>query len=408
MELVHKLNGVTIEEPIGFDSFETKIERGKYHGMSVAVTVNKLEFYREAFSIIKAAYDADIDTVVQYEVIAGNRQFYAGVVDLSTCEFQEAEYKSVSCNIGEIGVKTTFNNRTETEVNVGNIRTIDGTLIPTGKRAPFYTLYLPTKQLVYTNRFSESKDTYVTNPNNPSGWFNVISRPARYSFLLDTNDKNEFGSINVEDENESLYHVGEQEELEAFRKKYGTNCKYALSGSIKATLHYSLTLKNGWHWVESYGTPPASSTFYDVLSRSRIKSFRARFVGNGQIWKDEDGEIYHDVYAWNSEGFAGDAAIVFGVGGNVEEFVPSSMSGTYTSDIEVSVEDIDAENAYSPQFVFGADFNVYSSQLVYFRIAQGSELRMKMYDTIKLGSTAILAVSVGDALFHTCQAISEN
>ena len=61
-----------IDEPIGFDGLKTKISRGTYHGVSAEVSVSKLEFYnnggRNAATLIRDAYNTDIDTEIAYTV----------------------------------------------------------------------------------------------------------------------------------------------------------------------------------------------------------------------------------------------------------------------------------------------------------------------------------------------------
>ena len=111
MELVHTLNGVVIDEPIGFDNMKTTFKRGDYHGMSVEVSVGELEFYGNALQIIDNAYQTDLDTMLEYKVQADGEELYVGALDLSTYNERIAEYRSISCKVGEIGEKTSFNSR---------------------------------------------------------------------------------------------------------------------------------------------------------------------------------------------------------------------------------------------------------------------------------------------------------
>ena len=109
-----------IDEPIGFDGLKTKISRGTYHGVSAEVSVSKLEFYnnggRNAATLIRDAYNTDIDTEIAYTVTdETGEQLYSGVLDLSTYSETIGNATKISVNVGEVGIKTTFNNRSETE-----------------------------------------------------------------------------------------------------------------------------------------------------------------------------------------------------------------------------------------------------------------------------------------------------
>lgn len=124
MEVRHFINETPIDEPIGFDSIEFTLERQKHHGFSAESSVGKLEFYGEAYDLIKTAYNSDIDSVLIFksEFKSGDNwiTLYVGNIDLSTYEQQTGDYTSCSCNVAEIGVKTTFNNRTETKIDIRN------------------------------------------------------------------------------------------------------------------------------------------------------------------------------------------------------------------------------------------------------------------------------------------------
>jgi hypothetical protein len=159
MELTHKINDTIISEPIGFDTLKTTIKRHEYHGMSAEVSVSDLEFYGIAAHIIKEAYTNDIDTELNYVVTDQDGDIvYSGAIDLSTYNEHTGDYFSVLCKVGEIGVKTTFNTRSDTSVNLNSTRTIDDKEllhIPTWKN-----VIIPAKSLTLSNN-TEQKNTQV-------------------------------------------------------------------------------------------------------------------------------------------------------------------------------------------------------------------------------------------------------
>lgn len=157
-----------IDEPVGFDGLKTTIKRGDYHGVSAEVSVGTLEFYNspqyKAADIVSAAYNSDIDTEVGYLVTDKDGvEVYSGIVDLATYSEKTGKCKKISCKVGEIGVKTTFNNRTETEVDLNRTTTIDGVAIKSVV-PPLHTL-IPARSVVYTN-LMQARETVVWDKDN--------------------------------------------------------------------------------------------------------------------------------------------------------------------------------------------------------------------------------------------------
>lgn len=196
-DLKHTLNGVLIDEPIGFDQLKTTIKRGDYHGMSVEVSVGTLEFYGEAASIITQAYSTDIDTELTYKVeTANNDVLYSGVLDLATYNEKNGEYRSVEVNLGEVGVKTTFNNRVEVPVDLNSRITMDGNEI--AHEPKWLDLPIPYKTIRYVNMQNQVTTTiYRYSPNTG----NQLALPddfvnAWLNICLDNNAKQEFGTMN--------------------------------------------------------------------------------------------------------------------------------------------------------------------------------------------------------------------
>ena len=204
MELIHTLNGVIIEEPIGFDSMKSTIKRHEYHGMSAEVSVGDLEFYGVAASIIKTSYNSDIDTELTYKVTTENGDvLYSGVIDLATYNEVDGAYFSVSCKVGEVGIKTTFNNRTDTYVDLNSEKTIDGEDL--SAKPYWHRIAIPHKTLVFTN---EQKQVNTTIYTEEPGTGNMIQLPDEFgrawlNLSLDTTTKSEFGEV------QPLFHLAE-------------------------------------------------------------------------------------------------------------------------------------------------------------------------------------------------------
>ena len=195
MELVHKLNGVVIDEPIGCDDLKTTIKRHEYHGMSAEVSVGTLEFYDKAAHMIHDAYNTDIDTELKYEITDDGYLIYSGVIDLTTYNEHSGDYFTVSCKVGEVGIKTTFNNRTDIEVDLNSNLTMDGNRI--AHIPEWKNLTIPYKTIQYVN---EQKQTTTTTYKESPSTGNKLQLPddftkAWLNISLDTNVKNEFGEM---------------------------------------------------------------------------------------------------------------------------------------------------------------------------------------------------------------------
>lgn len=208
-----------IEEPIGFDNMKTTIKRHEYHGMSAEVTVGELEFFGLAATMIKEAYNTDIDTELKYIVQDGNVTIYSGVIDLTTYREYNGEYFSVSCKVGEIGVKTTFNNRSTNEINLNATKTIDGVEL-NGKyhEQYFKPIAIPIKHLLYTNILKQKSKTIIATMNKWDG------TAGEQYFVLDDTIVNEFGNVNTD------AHIFKQDE--EFDEQFGSGTKMDVSASM--------------------------------------------------------------------------------------------------------------------------------------------------------------------------------
>ena len=244
-----------IDEPIGFDGLKTTIKRGDFHGVTAEVSVGTLEFYNspnaKAADIIRDAYNTDIDTVVGYSVVDENdNEIYSGVIDLSTFEERAGNYTRIACKVGEIGAKTTFNVRTDTEVDLNETHTIDGSnldFVP-----DWMHLNVPRKHLRYTNLFRQTYTQTITKDKEKNAlrlFDNSGGRVSKNQYIILPFTKvvsSEFGDTSVGDTQicyysnvfsydniiNPLYETGD---LEKFREEFGVNARCKLS--IKAKVH---------------------------------------------------------------------------------------------------------------------------------------------------------------------------
>jgi hypothetical protein len=164
MELKHYLNDILIDEPIGFDKFKTKMKRGKYHGMSIEASVGELEFYGRGAEMIVDAYNKNVDSEMNYRVELNGEDIYLAMCDLSTIKIHSGEYCSVSCSMGDIGVKTAFNNNSDIEINLNSTKDIDGVELATDY--PFPKMTLPRRTITYTNRMQQNETEVIEGTQN--------------------------------------------------------------------------------------------------------------------------------------------------------------------------------------------------------------------------------------------------
>lgn len=156
MDLKFYINDTHIEEPVGFDTFKSVIERTENHGIGAEVSFGALEFYGVAYHIIKTAYNADIDSELMFRVEMkcsdsdSFNEIYYGMIDLASYEENNSDYCSVKCKVGEIGVRTTFNNRADTQVYLNSIKSMDGVDLPVYAGLD-REIVIPKKSIISTN-----------------------------------------------------------------------------------------------------------------------------------------------------------------------------------------------------------------------------------------------------------------
>ncbi|MBR2618777.1 MAG: hypothetical protein IKC81_05690 [Paludibacteraceae bacterium] len=256
MELKHYLqydaNRLEIGEPIGFDSMKTTIKRGEYHGMSAQVTVSSLEFYGEAAHFIKEQYDTNIDAEIGYVVTdVSHNVIYEGVLDMSTFSEKKCEYYSVSLKIGDVGVKTMFNNRTTTDVDIYSNKTIEGNTISSIYK---HSVYIPNKAIVYTNLMEAKEDVVWTSETAQTGRFKLPRNKSHHWINFPICEKltlEEFGTCSPQaDIAESIkgddmkisgsivseYYTPLFDAGEDFAAKFGDNSPYSIELNVTVTV----------------------------------------------------------------------------------------------------------------------------------------------------------------------------
>lgn len=272
-----------VAEPIGFDSLKIKLTRGKYHGMSAEVSVGKLEFYDDgiynAATILRNAYNENIDTEIIYRVLYRITDYdygelWSGVVDLSTYSEVRGNSTKVSVSVGEIGVKTTFNNRTETEVDLNGTTTMNGSAIA---HAPsFKNMLVPRKSIAYMNQNATVDNMVWTAQTTQTGrfnlghnkshqWINIV--PSNVASLKEFGD---FGGLtdiasDIKGSDEYIGNAYIDEYYQPFfskgadwDEKYGALAEYSLDIDMEVTVealgtlfpdHVTVSLKDGYRYT---------------------------------------------------------------------------------------------------------------------------------------------------------------
>ena len=289
MELIHTINGVIIEEPIGFDQLKMTLQRTEYHGISAEVSQLNLEFYGKAATIIKEAYKEDLDNEVNYIVTSDGIEVYNGMVDLSTYQETEGSYHSVSCKVGEIGVKTIFNNRNETEVDLNSDTTIDGEEL--AARPTWQSLHIPQKHIAYTNKIKQEETKEISIDNGTDNLYPDLGirfyndeTLGTYPYITfpigDTVEADEFGGIAQNDfaySSNSIQNLTPQyTPSEDHEEKYGTNTRMSVDVQIKANIVVVNT-----SFVYKWG----GGMNYRICA---IDKSGNKIIGNTESWNAED------------------------------------------------------------------------------------------------------------------------
>lgn len=291
-QLKHKGETYTIEEPIGFDDLQTKITRGDYHGISLEVSVGNLEFYGKAYNIIKEAYYSDIDSQILYEVsFSDGRILYSGTIDLSTYSEKCGDYCSITCKVGDIGAKTTFNNRTDTEVDLNTTKTIDGADL--GMQASWEHLNIPLKHLKYTNSAKQATEEEYAVAHDYTAGYTTDTTP----FVLNKVKVNEFGEVC---EGSVLF-----AETGDFDEEFGSGTTMAVDLRIKARITENQTISTGGIFRWYIALKSGENTIAVSQFMNRRVGDTAEIVYQGNVSTDQPLRLFfreyhqYDLQSWN-------------------------------------------------------------------------------------------------------------
>lgn len=189
-----------ISEPIGFDDFKTILKRTEQHGVSAESSVGTLEFDGIAHTIISSYYNTDIDKVItlKAEIKCEDNDtvfetLYEGVIDLSTYDLNQTDYCSCKVKVGEIGIRTTFNNRLELNIDLDSLVSIDGdSMVKYSKlRKPIFLNAFPIEyKSTMLNNSASALFSNVQTPNNTYRYTLPFNTPMQKE-LIGYNELNE-------------------------------------------------------------------------------------------------------------------------------------------------------------------------------------------------------------------------
>ena len=389
-----------IDEPIGFDNFKVQLQRHDYHGIGAEVSLDTLEFYGKAYNVIKSKYDEDIDSLLLYEVIDENSQtFYSGAIDFTTCVFQSSDYKSVKAKVGEIGAITTFNNRTKTEIDLADPKTVDGSSVA----APTWrSLHIPMKHLLYTILSKRTTDSELIQSAQGEGqetilpnitlytWdesFRGTHAPNRLFLPIGVDPSVEFGEFT---EQEPLYVT---KDVSVVNPQYTASIdhvdKYGDSTIARIDAHLKLYILNGssafYQMAVDGPYNNHSTTKYRYYVRLKAISGDGSSVISGEnvlVEVDGNGRLYTTINVDLLGSLPAGSAIKYYL-----EFTPGYI---YTS------QGVKVEDSYSQA--------IYAS----IKILQGSYFKITMYDNLPEKVVNADMLLVHDALNVVAKAVSEN
>lgn len=238
------------KEPIGWDGFETIIERNeKSHGIGIEYSENNLKFYDDiSISILKEAYTDDIDSQVLFIVEADGIEEYRGAVNFNTYNEVYDKYHYIEIKVADIGVETTFFNRQEQKVNLDSLTAFDGASLPA---YPFLkkNITLPAKDILYTSSTKREDSSTKSIQHRPSAYQKVLVNqiPMGTEVLNEIADMNAYSDFmgpewddpGVNQWNDFIFNVGHcifrYAEQEGFKSTENFTVKVKFDLGIKCT-----------------------------------------------------------------------------------------------------------------------------------------------------------------------------
>lgn len=405
MELKHYINNREIDEPVGFDSLKMVMKRGEYHGMSAEVSEQTLEFYGRAADMIHDAYNTDIDTELRYIVMADETELYNGVIDLSTYEEQRSQYYSVSCKVGEVGVKTTFNNRADTEVDLNTEKTIDGEKL-VGYSGIWRSLTIPQKHIGYVNTLSSKTDCIVIDSTNTDGKTRLIG--ARFTnfiplfpCLLEANEYGTIGDItrvvsgtieNNQNYKDIVY--TDNPDIAIWKKDEDFSEKFGEVHNQEIDINLSISLKFASHFF-SYKNEQGEIVLIPLETNDWKMRCSIVIVENNTIIESGNVVEFFD---------NGEALTDVGV---TKTITLQCKRAIYTDNLIFIGLRFEHINAGS-QPVIGLIYPINTNAQFETIIKSGSYIKMKMYDNLQTLTPPVQMLMVGDALRKIALCCSEN
>lgn len=161
-------------------------------------------------------------------------EIYRGIIDLSTYDETNADYCSCKCKIGEIGARTTFNNRSETQVDLSSLKTLDGAVLLAYENLN-KTITVPAKDIVCTNNGKTSAMSIIAGYKE----FDVTA-DTQYALIIgfDNQEYSELGALNTSPD---IKWIGDIDSL----TPTFYDCKYDISNiKISYDLNFGISISS--------------------------------------------------------------------------------------------------------------------------------------------------------------------
>lgn len=316
MELKYYINNVEIDEPIGFDDFKTIIKRGEFHGISAESSIKELEFYGIAFDIIKTAYNTDIDTELIFKFEKGT-EIEEWVIDLASYGELLSDYCACTVNVGEIGEKTTFNNRIDTDVTI-----LESDLI---------TIDVSAKALSYISSLKLLSDSPVFTGAVGSSAAMQCILPFGLSTISELNNAIEGTDIGVSLSNDYCFKNQTSSTIDI---KYNGLAKFAINPTV-ASLYTSLKLIV--YKIDGTASILSETDIYPLLDPNVYTNYDIAFSGNTTL--NVNGIIGVYVYGLSTKSPSEDYSIKMLSNSYINI---SSVSNEYLSDVTTDTILIDS------------------------------------------------------------------
>ena len=165
--IIKDLIETVIEEPVGWDSITKIIKRDpEWHGLVFNFSENNLQFFEEAYWIIKDEYDekgVDGNLGIRIEWKCDDCEvyelFYIGKLDFQRYQDFCGDNCYVSIGIEDADSELMIKNRMETAVDLTNNKAYDGTTSLTNYAGLGIDIEVPGKALRLTNNALKTNDT---------------------------------------------------------------------------------------------------------------------------------------------------------------------------------------------------------------------------------------------------------